>query len=90
MSLLEKAKSIPAIECKTNPHSDIPEIEKIEVAIEWLKGLVTNKQIAFALGRKNSGGSLLYNIAYWLKLAYKKGYLKPLTSPRNKRIGAIK
>ena len=84
MSLLDKAKKVPVANRRYSQRRDITDKDKIEIALAWLKGEVDSKQVSVALGRKVNNGSALYNMATWLRLAYKKGKLAIISGKEDK------
>ena len=71
MSLLNKATSVPPIGMAFKKSSK----EEIELALAWLKGRISMKQVMYALGT-NYNNSTGYRLARYLRQAYLEGYLK--------------
>jgi len=72
-TLLEKAKS-SKIKIR-NGRLSINN-EQLQLAIAWLKGIVSTRQVSFAIGEKQIGGRALYRLAVWLRETYLRGKLK--------------
>jgi len=64
MTLLEKAREVPA-----RKHNSVPSNELVELSKAWARGEVTLKQAAAALGIKTRTGAYL-PLAIGLRKAY--------------------
>lgn len=71
-TLLQKAKA--SRQKKTTRISTTN--EQIELAIAWVKGEISTRQVAEAINEVEAGGRVLYRLAVWLREGY---YRKTLT-----------
>ncbi len=72
-TLLQKAKSLSSVKPPARaPKYNSKELE--ELSVQWLKGKITTRQVAYAIG--HSGSSLYSMLAVNIKHAYEKGKIK--------------
>lgn len=71
-TLLEKAKSVKSFKSNQTPVTD----EEIELAVAWLKGEITLKQVSVALGENVDAGSARYSIVRFIRAGWQRGFIR--------------
>ncbi len=70
-SLLQQAKEVKTRELSVSKHTE----QEVEVAVAWLRGEITAKQVATVIKKNSQGAAVYVFLATALKRAHQDGWI---------------